>query len=379
MRTAFVTHYSKLYGANRSLLCLLEGLKPYGVQPYVLAPKQGPITVELSRRNIPFYTIPFKRWMTKNPWKAPLRLGMNLGVLPLLVHKLRQWDVDLIHTNSSVTPIGALLAELLQLPHTWHVREFGKRDFDLLYDWGKLPFEKLISRADSTIAVSNAVYDRVLKDIDVSCHVVYNGVISKTEITAFSNNDEKCGGGAPPYTFSIVGRISPAKGQMQALRAFYRLRQQGAEARLLVAGSGNKKHEDSLFRLRQSLGLEESVSFLGYISDPFDVYQRADAVLVCSPHEAMGRVTAEAMAAGRPVIGYDNDGTAELIYDGQNGLLYNGTTEHLSHCMRRFISNPDWAHSLGQNGRETARCHYTNEVYAKRIYEVLSGVLATKG
>lgn len=375
MNVVFVTHTSGFYGANRSLLCLIDGLQSYGVKSHVLVPKSGPITGELSRRNIPFYTIPFKRWMSKDRWKAPARLGMNLGVLPLLVRKVRQWNVDLIHTNSSVTPIGALLSEVVSLPHTWHVREFGKRDFGLSYDWGRSLFRKLMTRADATIAVSKAVRRHVLSDVDVPCRVVYDGVVSSKHLKQLRDEDGSREENSDPYTFAIVGKINPAKDQKQALRALRRLKREKREVHLLVAGDGTDKHVESLQYLCQSLSLSRNVSFLGYVSDPFEVYHRADAVLMCSSHEAMGRVTAEAMAAGRPVIGCDSDGTAELVDDGHNGLLYDGSTEDLADCMIQFTDSPGWARSLRQNGREKASREFTNEVYVQQVYDVMCTVL----
>ena len=88
----------------------------------------------------------------------------------------------------------------------------------------------------------------------------------------------------------------------------------------------------------------------------------------------MGRVTAEAMAAGRPVIGYNSDGTAELIDENQNGLLYDGTVRHLADCMSCFVDRPSWAQSLGRNGREKASKEFINEVYAQQIYDLLCEV-----
>ena len=371
MKVAFVTHYSNLYGANRSLLCLIDGLTKYGVKPYVLAPHEGPITKELSHRGIPFCTIPFKRWMSQNWWKAPGRLGVNLAMLPFLVRRVGQWNVDLIHTNSSVTPVGALLAEILLLPHTWHVREFGDRDFGLSYDWGAELSHALMSRADATVAVSKAVRRHVLSDVSAPCHVVYNGVISHEHLEQLG---EEGGGGnnvSSPYTFAIVGRISPEKGQKQALRALHRLKQEGVEARLLIAGDGASEYVQALRRLCESLNLGREVSFLGYVFNPFDVYQQANVVLMCSPHEAMGRVTAEAMAAARPVIGYNSDGTAELIEHGRNGLLYDGSDADLTSCMQRLTKDPEQARVLGNNGRKEAQKNYTNEVYARHIFKIL--------
>ena len=379
MRVAFVTHYSKLYGANKSLLNLVDGLHRHGVKAFVVAPSEGQLTQQLTRRDLSFCTIPFKRWMAKNRWKAPARLGMNLAVLPLLARRVRQWNVDLIHTNSSVTPVGGLLAEALSLPHTWHVREFGGRDFGLHYDWGERLFRAFMSRSEAIVTVSEAVREHVCLDISAPCHVIYNGVISCERLEQLGNEaKEKEEDFSSPYTFAIVGQISPAKGQKQALRALHRVKQEGKEIRLLVAGSGTSEHVEALRRLCQSLNLDHEVKFLGYVPDPFEVYRRANAVLMCSSHEAMGRVTAEAMAAVLPVIGLNQDGTAELIDDEYNGLLYDGSTEHLVACMNRFIDEPKWARSLGWNGLKKAHREFTEEVYAQQMHDMMHSVVSAR-
>lgn len=380
MRVAFVTHYTNLYGANRSLLCLIDGLKAYGVKSHVVAPAEGLITDELSERNVPFCTMPFKQWMSKSRWKAPARLALNVAVLPFLARQMHRWEIGLIHTNSSVTPVGALLAEMLSLPHTWHIREFGERDFGLSHDWGKPVFRKLVSRADATVAVSEAVRRQVLTGIGAPCHIVYNGVISRERLERIRREARgQRHKYASPYTFAIVGQISPAKGQKQALRALHRLKQEGEAVRLLVAGDGAPKHVKSLRQLCQALNLGREVSMLGYVSDPFEVYRRANAVLMCSPHEAMGRVTAEAMAVARPVIGYSSDGTAEVIDDQHNGLLYDGSPGHLADCMKRFVNDPEWARSLGEKGREKVCREYTREIYARRVYDIFHAVCHREG
>nr|WP_272592118.1 glycosyltransferase family 4 protein [Salinibacter ruber] len=367
----FITHYTGLYGANRSLLGLIDGIKNHGVKPYVLAPEEGAITEALSDRGITYYTSPFKNWVAQDRLKAPARLGMNLIMLPSLVLKVLQWNVDLIHTNSSVTPIGALLAEVLSLPHVWHVREFGEADYNLKYDWGETLFQTFMSRAEATIAVSEAVRCGVLSHVDSPCQVVYNGVISTERLGQLKQENDLRTRRDTSYTFAIVGVISPSKGQEQALRAFHQLSRENKDVHLLIAGDGGSEYVESLHELCHSLDLNQLVSFLGYVSDPFEVYLRADAVLMCSPHEAMGRVTAEAMATGRPVIGYDNAGTSELIDDERNGLLYDGTTDDLARCMHRLMNNPDWGYRLGEHGEKKAAQKFTNEVYAKKVYEVM--------
>lgn len=62
----------------------------------------------------------------------------------------------------------------------------------------------------------------------------------------------------------------------------------------------------------------------------------ADVVLICSHWEPFGRVTVEAMLAGKPVIAISG-ATVELIHDGVTGLLYDpGNYSVLANKMRYF-------------------------------------------
>ncbi len=85
----------------------------------------------------------------------------------------------------------------------------------------------------------------------------------------------------------------------------------------------------------------------------------------------MGRTTAEAMAAGLPVIGYDGGGTPEVISDGETGLLYRGGAAELAAAMGRLVAAPQWAAQLGEKGWVGARERFTVERYAAEVYKVL--------
>ena len=70
-------------------------------------------------------------------------------------------------------------------------------------------------------------------------------------------------------------------------------------------------------------GLEQRVTFVGYVNEPVHLIRRANLTLVCSRWEAFGRVIVEAMLVGTPIIATKNSGgTAELIEEGKTGLLY---------------------------------------------------------
>jgi glycosyltransferase involved in cell wall biosynthesis len=147
---------------------------------------------------------------------------------------------------------------------------------------------------------------------------------------------------------------------------------------LSIVGTGNARYTHELKQLCKALGVETYVDFKGYVSDPFSALADADVLLMCSRHEAMGRVTAEAMAAGRPVIGYRSGATPELIENEKTGLLYSDGYEELSRCMARMADNRQWAAGLGANGWKRARDEFVIEVYAERVHRVLVDAVSTR-
>ena len=390
MRIAFITHYPQLYGANRSLLDLIAGLNDYDVQSYVIAPQNGPLTEALRARAIPYAVVPIQKWMLSyrpdlvdSPRQlarrvyhqalAGERLARNLACLPGLIKRLRDWEIDVVYTNSLVTPAGMLLAGAARRPHVWHVREYDSPDWPLHADWGGRLSRQLVRRtATAVIANSRATLAATFgPDRPANSHVIYNGVLPLSAFKAAPTPPRPPG---QPFTFALVGLLHPGKGQAEAIRALALLTQQHPDARLLLAGSGDQVYEQALRRLADELGVAERVTFLGYVADPLTVYAQADAALTCSRHEGMGRTTAEAMAAGLPVIGYDGGGTPEVIEDGQTGLLYRGGAAELAAAMERLAAEPGWAAELGANGRASARERFTVEGYAARVHQVLSHI-----
>jgi glycosyltransferase involved in cell wall biosynthesis len=397
MRVAFITHYTTLYGANRSLLSLVDGLRRYDVVSHVVAPAEGDVTNALRGRSVPIAVMPIQWWVASQGldgfdaghllrwlykylrWRSRTleRLSGNIRVLPKLVKQLKLWNVDVVYTNTSVTPVGAMAARILQRPHIWHLREFSDLHYGYQYDWGKSIFRLLIGRADAVIAISEAIRTYHLRDAKSErTHVIHNGVASVAEFDRLydkvNSNPNYAFEANRPYTFALVGVIHPAKGQDAAIRALALLAREFEKVRLLIVGEGRT---DRLKALAHDLGVTNRVEFWGYVDDPYKAYLASDAVLMCSRNEAMGRVTAEAMSACRPVIGYDEAGTSEIIEHGHTGLLYRGGPEALASCMRQFVENPVWARQLGNNGWDVARKKYSVEVYAQSVYEVLSSVV----
>lgn len=394
MKVAFFTHYTALYGANRSLLNLIDGLKARGVKPYVIVPAEGDITRALRERGIEFATYPIQWWVDKLDYNnnsllekgyrlaryqyyALKRLYHNLRLIPQLEKQLRQWKVDLIYTNASVIPAGALVAKKLKLPHVWHLREFIDLDYNLRHDWGKGIFNQLLGQADARIAISKAIHAHLLDKLSPERnHIIYNGVASISDFDRFRQTKSLSVERDGFFTFALVGMVHPNKGQDVAIRALALLTQKFPQVRLLIVGGGDASY---VRRLAGELGIENHVEFWGHVDDPYRAYLAADAVLMCSKNEGMGRVTVEAMSACCPVIGYDNAGTSEIIQHGQTGLLYKGDFEALASQMQWCLERPDWVKQVGEDAWRFARQRYSVETYAGEVYKVLSSVVEQRG
>ncbi len=389
MNVAFITHYESLYGANRSLLGMIDGLREYNVKPFVIGREAGAISEALKARGVPFVVVPFQWWVWGRPtgkglmgrfrsykyWKKEAygRLRENLAVMPNMLRQLREWNIDIVYTNSSVTPIGIMAAHWLSCPHVWHLREFCDLHFGLEFDWGKRWFEYVVGTSACVVSVSNAVNDYYLQKVKPARkRVIYNGVASREFIDGLYEKAQEIPVGNP-YRFLIIGPIQSNKGHDEALRAFAELASERSDIRLRIIGAGDTTN---LKRMIHVLGLDGLVEYIRYVDEPFSALLDSDALLVCSRNEAMGRVTVEAMAACRPVIGYDQAGTSELVQHEKTGLLYSNGYLELADAMRRFLSDPQWAVNMGINGWRVARDNYTVEKYAENIYAVLESVMA---
>ena len=188
-----------------------------------------------------------------------------------------------------------------------------------------------------------------------------------------------------PYAGSVprflcVGRLIPIKGHVVLLRAFRRVLDARPDARLDIAGRGVLDH--GLKDLTRELGLEDAVRFLGHVTPVGATIDDSLAVVVPSLGEGFGMVALEAMERGRPVIAAEIGGLADIVRDGETGLLVPpGEDRPLAAAMLALADDPELAAAMGREGRRRAlerfpesRCtDRTEEVYRFWLNSRLNG------
>ena len=146
------------------------------------------------------------------------------------------------------------------------------------------------------------------------------------------------------FLVSRLTRLKRAELLIEALAA-----PAAAGVRAIIAGDGEER--GPLEQLAAARGVTQRVTFTGRLSDAELLDHLARCRVVCFPpfEEDYGFVTAEAFASRKAVITCrDSGGPAELVQDGVNGVIADPTASSLAAAIRRVMSDPATARSLGE-------------------------------
>jgi glycosyltransferase involved in cell wall biosynthesis len=381
MTICFISHSSRDGGAERVLLETIQVLQAEGIECRVLLPTKGFLSGELSRLGIQFSIISFPLWMSRNNLSLALRVKTALNLAKDTVHvawRIFRWKSDIVYSNTATVCVGAFAAYLLRLPHVWHLHEFGLEDQGLSFLYGRQASLRLMNRLSSKcICVSRALAASYQESIDPSTiSVIYPSVHTAFRDSCANGPDVPRFSSTERFRCLIVGSLIEGKGQEDALLAMSLLKKTGIDAELIVVGEGEPGYRHHLETLVEANQLGSNVVFLGAVANAFPAMRSADVVLICSRSEAFGRVTIEAMLAGKPIIGARSGATAELIEAGVNGLLYKTRDPgDLAAQITYLYENRDYADTLGKNAADWVKQNFSQQRFTEDMLTVLASQL----
>jgi glycosyltransferase involved in cell wall biosynthesis len=337
--------------------------------------------VELEALGVPFTVLSFPHWVVRGKVRIAARLKAAVGVVLNSVYlalQLRRWRCGLVYTNTVTVCVGALAARLAGLPHVWHVDEFGYEDHGLSFLFGERLSMRLVGALSKRcICPSRALTVKYCKYVESYKLAVIHPSMHHWPRRRIDAGAQSVGPHAEWFRCVIVGTLIDAKGQDEAVRAVGVLKTAGVDVGLVLVGDGPASYRQRLSDLIAAYDVSDRVSFAGHLADPVGVVESADVVLMCSKCEAFGRVTAEAMLAGKAVVAAKAGAVTELIEDRVTGLLYDsGDFEDLAAKIRFLYENPGVASRLGRNAQIWANGHFTEGRYREELLRVLTPVLA---
>jgi glycosyltransferase involved in cell wall biosynthesis len=376
MRILWLSHVAELGGATFALAEGVDALAERGHRVDVVMPEEGrlrgrlakaqTVVVQASNRWIAKRALPFVDRGKQAAFDL-LRAG------PALARMGAGSGVDVVVTNTLASPVGAIVASRLRRPHVWYLHEFGDLDHDYRFVWGKrlslLVMRKLSSRF---LVNSQALRRHFAKWLG---HRPLRVVPYSVDVEPLppSGPDSRRRG---PLRLIQVGTRCKAKGQVDAVRAAAILLARNVDVELELVGGYDPDYDALLKAEIERLALRGKVRLLDFDPQRLHRVAAADIAVVCSPCEAFGRFTVEAMKLGKPVVGATGGATPELVRDGENGFGYTpGQPDQLADRVERFARQPSLISELGNRGSLWANRQFNRERFGAELEDVLEDAI----
>jgi glycosyltransferase involved in cell wall biosynthesis len=161
------------------------------------------------------------------------------------------------------------------------------------------------------------------------------------------------------FAVGLVGLLIPWKGQALFLDAAKLLRDKIPNLKMVIVGGTPDDCVSYEAMLRQRVvqeQLEDIIIFTGHVTQMEQVYNGLNVVVSASTSpEPLGTVVIECMAMGRPLIGPNHGGAAEMMAHEKTGLLFKpGDAVSLAEAITQFYLHPELQQTLGHNARSHA-------------------------
>lgn len=305
-----------------------------------------------------------------------------LKQLRRLVHFLRDYEIDVVHTHDFYTNIfGMTAAKLARVP----VRIASKRDTEGFSGPLKKCAERYAYRlAHSVITNAEAIKEQLIREgvraaklvtvhngLDINRVVPQFGLAREAKLALFDLPLE------PDRLFiTIVANVQHAvKDHPTFLRAAARVHRAVPAAAFVIAGEGGLMNE--LRVLAEDLGIGRDTFFIGRCQRVADLLSISHVCVLSSKAEGFSNSILEYMAAERPVVVTDVGGAREAVVEGETGhIVASGDDETMAACIIRLLREPDRALKLGKLGRLIVEEKFSCETQLQRTSDLYNQLLA---
>ena len=136
-----------------------------------------------------------------------------------------------------------------------------------------------------------------------------------------------------------VGKIIPVKAFDRLIRIHARLRQEGYQLHTSILGVGAQQSE--MEALCKKLDVTDSVSFLGYQTNPYQFVANSDLYVCSSLSEGFSTSATEALIVGTPVCTVEVSGMKEMLGENNEyGVITENSEEGLYQGIKSLLDDP---------------------------------------
>jgi len=274
------------------------------------------------------------------------------------------WQADILHLHSFwLWPIAQALRQRLEIPLVYTVHSLDRAEYEIgagppqcVGQWTQQ--EAVIFGVDRIISLTSSERE-LLKaycpGVDAHIRVVGNGIEDIPDSIGSKRRD----GDAPIVLFS--GRFVDRKGIWELIDAIRIVLAEAPQVRFVLAGG----HRDCTASQMESWLLppglcqhRSQIRFTGWLTSQQMAawYRAADILVVPSWYEPFGMVVLEGMVHGLAVAASAVGGPAEILKDGETGLLFPPRdAPALAGAILRLANDPNFRKRIAAAGAQEVR------------------------
>jgi len=350
MRVVHIIKVTRISGAERHLLVLLQGLRKHAVDAHLIILVEPDTPMEDMLAEAHAHDIPIHR--------LTIRRDYDVMIIARLQKKLRELQPDIVHTHLIHADLFGLIAgKFAGVPTIIASRH---NDDGFRYH----PIVRYVSwvlwwLTDGGIAISDAIREFTIRVEGVSPNridLVRYGLpyrwtpdaeiqsAKQAIVQELSLNEDV-------IILGMVCRLVEQKGITYALQAFKQIYTKFPNAHLVIAGDGDLA--EKLLAEGRMLGISKRVHWLGWRDDAQMIMASMDIFLMPSLWEGFGLVLLEAMSKRIPIIASNVSAIPEVVQNGVTGLLIAPqSTDDLSNAMIQLLSNHSLRKHMGLLGED---------------------------
>lgn len=383
-RVLFITHHSGLAGSGISLYTLLKGLNGAKYKAYIILPMRGPLVTLLKELKLKIFFMPQSRWVGK--------LGTLIGFiihspfrLIRLIRFIKTEKIDLVYSNTEMSPLGALAAYFVGIPHVWHIRSYPTyhQDIKLIQLPHKLFFTSILYLSKYVVVNSVAVASQ-FKSLDKNrkVHLVYNGVCLEREPASTSVGLKLWDSGKNidirnigDNLVGVIGYICEYRRQHDCIYALREILEHITDLKMLIIGEADRKYLSNLFKIASNLGVQNNVFFCKTTVDIQTVMARCSLIIAPGKDGAYCRTTMEAMGLGIPVVASDFAAHDKVLINGVNGYFYHfGDSHDLTTKCLLILRDKNLRAEMSKNAKMHIEKYFTAKKHVQEIEMILDKV-----
>jgi glycosyltransferase involved in cell wall biosynthesis len=300
-----------------------------------------------------------------------------------LAYFILKHKIDLVHSNSSATPVGALAALLTGRPHVWHVREPIGADTEFPLVLGDHVSARLMRMLSREIICISEYTGQFFTKQGIKPQIVLNG-INTGEFDAAVIRGNELRKKLRLRTRVVIGMVGNLRASWKEHAVFLRsmalVLEKAPDIQFVVFGGTSDlnitEYTRSLDQIARSAGLNDHLIWAEHVDDIPAIMHGFDVLVHPASREGSGRVIMEAMAAGRAVVAVRSGGGQELVQQDQTGLLVEPKNPvALADAVLVLMNDPEKMDRMGRQAQSYARAHFSHERTASQVLDIYRRVL----